>query len=233
MPAAAIDPWPGDAFRQPPGFARWRRSMIARWRRLLVGGNHRAWSGRAVAGQAAARLGGGWCADQMSCCSGCGLPAYLDGVAGRLSPAAAPGGGRPGAVRVRQALHQGSRQRGPLVQDGADHLVRLPGGRVSVPDGAASGTGTRTMPCACCRTSGSARPGPTASPRSRPSVSICWSPQSSSTNAEPAPEPVKGARDPRRPCPLPGEALSHRSGAGRSQASHVPDRPHREPRSVT
>ena len=37
---------------------------------------------------------------------------------------------------------------------------------------------TRTTPCACCRTSGSARPGRTASWRSPPSVSTCWSPSS-------------------------------------------------------
>ena len=40
---------------------------------------------------------------------------------------------------------------------------------------------TRTTPCACCRTSGSARPGPTASSRSPPSASTCWSPSSSRT----------------------------------------------------
>ena len=38
---------------------------------------------------------------------------------------------------------------------------------------------TRTMPCACCRTSASAPPGPTASSRSPPSASTCWSPSSS------------------------------------------------------
>ena len=38
---------------------------------------------------------------------------------------------------------------------------------------------TRTTPCACCRTSGSARPGRTASWRSPPSASTCWSPSSS------------------------------------------------------
>ena len=46
---------------------------------------------------------------------------------------------------------------------------------------------TRTMPCACCRTSGSARPGRTASWRSPPSVSTCWSPSST-------PAPSKSAR---------------------------------------
>ena len=46
---------------------------------------------------------------------------------------------------------------------------------------------TRTTPCACCRTSGSARPGRTASWRSPPSVSTCWSPNS-------MPAPSKSAR---------------------------------------
>ena len=46
---------------------------------------------------------------------------------------------------------------------------------------------TRTMPCACCRTSGSARPGRTASWRSPPSASTCWSPSST-------PAPSKSAR---------------------------------------
>ena len=56
-----------------------------------------------------------------------------------------------------------------------------------VPDRAAPGRRTRTMPCACCRTSGSARPGRTASWRSRPSASTCWSPSS-------MPAPSKSAR---------------------------------------
>ena len=50
------------------------------------------------------------------------------GIVRRLDPAAAAGRGRPGAVRVRQALHQGPRPRRPLVQAVADHLVRLAGG---------------------------------------------------------------------------------------------------------
>ena len=50
------------------------------------------------------------------------------GVLGGLDPAAAAGPGRPGAVRVRQALHHGPCPRRPLVQAGAEHPVRLPGG---------------------------------------------------------------------------------------------------------
>ena len=38
---------------------------------------------------------------------------------------------------------------------------------------------TRTTPYVCRKTSGSARPGPTASWRSRPNASTCWSPSSS------------------------------------------------------
>ena len=87
--------------------------------------------------------------------------------------------GGPGRVPVRQAVHQGPRSRRPLVQAVADHPVRLPGRRVSRSRPCGAWSPTRTMPCACCRTSGSARPGPTASWRSRPSASTCWSPSSS------------------------------------------------------
>ena len=56
-----------------------------------------------------------------------------------------------------------------------------------VQDACGAWSRTRTMPCACCRTSGSARPGRTASWRSPPSASTCWSPSS-------MPAPSKSAR---------------------------------------
>ena len=65
-------------------------------------------------------------------------PVGLDSSAG-LDPAAAAGPGRPGAVRVRQAVHQRPRPRRPLVQARADHRLRHLGGRGPVPDGAAPG----------------------------------------------------------------------------------------------
>ena len=72
------------------------------------------------------------------------------GVLSRLHAAAAAGRGRPAGIPVRQALHQGSRPRRPLVQDLADDLVRLPGGRASLPDRAAPGRvrGLRPAPAA-------------------------------------------------------------------------------------
>ena len=105
-------------------------------------------------------------------------PVGLESSAG-LHAAAAAGRGRPAGVPVRQALHQGSRPRRPLVQDLADDPVRLAGGRASRSRPCGAWPSTRTTRCACCRTSGSPWPGPTASWRSPPSGSTCWSPSTS------------------------------------------------------
>ena len=60
------------------------------------------------------------------------------GIVGRLDAAAAARRGGPRRVPVREAVHQGPRPCRSLVQALADHSLRLPGGRVSLPDGAAA-----------------------------------------------------------------------------------------------
>ena len=98
---------------------------------------------------------------------------------GRLDAAAAPRRRRSRHLPLRQALRHEPRAGRPLVQARPHDPLRPARGRDARSRPSGGWSSTRTTRCACCATSASRPPRPTASSSSRPSASTCSSPSSS------------------------------------------------------